>query len=112
MKGCVIMAFQRALWHSGLTYQQTCRKCYTVVNYKDDVLDFRPWYPDGYVYCPKCHTPLRHNEAYAINRPQNPQPQTVGANPAPAKERANFCPKCGKAFSEQDNFCLSCGTKR
>lgn len=98
------MSFQRATWHSGLTYQQTCRKCYTVVQYKDDILDFRPWYADGFVYCPKCHTPLRHNEAYAINRPQQPAPVKT--------ELANFCPKCGKPFDAQDNFCVACGTKR
>ncbi|MBQ7810704.1 MAG: zinc ribbon domain-containing protein [Clostridia bacterium] len=100
------MSFQRATWHSGLTYQQTCRKCYTVVRYKDNVLDFRPWYADGFVYCPKCHAPLRHNEAYAIDRPQGPPAASAKA------ELANFCPKCGKAFEAQDNFCVACGTKR
>lgn len=104
------MPFQRATWHSGLTYQQTCRTCYTVVSYKDDALDFRPWYADGFVYCPKCHTPLRHNEAYAINRPANAP--CVQVAPQPQTQRANFCPKCGRAFEEKDNFCLVCGTKR
>ena len=48
------MAFKRALWHSGLTYQQTCYHCRTLVRYTDYNLDFRPWYPDGFVYCPNC----------------------------------------------------------
>ena len=61
------MAFQRALWHSGLTYQQICCNCHTLVRYMDDKLDFRPWYPDGFVYCPKCRNPLRHSETFAIN---------------------------------------------
>ena len=56
------MAFKRALWHSGLTYQQTCYHCRAVVRYTDYQLDFRPWYPDGFVYCPRCKGPLRHNE--------------------------------------------------
>ena len=78
------MAFKRALWHSGLTYQQTCRTCREVVTYMDNALDFRPWFPDGFVYCPKCKTPLRHNEAYAINAPgPNPYAPNPGATPDP-----------------------------
>lgn len=65
------MAFQRALWHSGLTYKQTCSKCHTVIQYTDDQLDFRPWYADGFVYCPTCRSPLRHNEAYAVDENGN-----------------------------------------
>ena len=65
------MAFKRALWHSGLTYKLTCNKCQTVIQYTDDKLDFRPWYADGFVYCPKCRTPLRHNESFAIDENGN-----------------------------------------
>ena len=61
------MAFKRAAWHSGLTYEQTCPQCKTVVKYKDTILDFRPWYADGFVYCPTCKKPLRHKEIYAID---------------------------------------------
>lgn len=78
-KGCFDMGFKRAQWHSGLTYQQTCETCKTVLQYTDYSLDFRPWYADGFVYCPKCKTPLRHNENYAIN----PRPAPTAA-PAPA----------------------------
>lgn len=85
------MAFKRAMWKSGLTYQQTCRSCGTTVQYMDDKLDFRPWYADGFVYCPVCRTPLRHNEQYAINgvpgqavaaypkAPTTPQPSVAQA---------------------------------
>jgi predicted amidophosphoribosyltransferase len=61
------MAFQRALWHSGLTYQQICFNCHALVQYTDHNLDFRAWYPDGFVYCPKCREPLRHSETFAID---------------------------------------------
>ena len=61
------MAFKRALWHSGLTYKQTCPKCHTVIQYQDDKLDFRPWYADGFIYCATCRSPLRHSEAFAID---------------------------------------------
>ena len=77
------MGFKRAQWHSGLTYQRTCDECKTVLQYTDYSLDFRPWYADGFVYCPRCKTPLRHNESYAINAPEPAQPVTVPA-PAPA----------------------------
>ena len=97
------MGYQRANWHSGLTYRQTCEQCKTTVQYQDYQLGFRPWYADGFVYCPTCKKPLRHNENCAINAPH--APQTVST-------RAAFCGKCGKAFGVEDNFCSHCGTKR
>ena len=60
------MGYRRAEWRSGLTYKQTCEDCHTNVVYQDTQLDFRPWFPDGFVYCPRCQKPLRHNEKYAI----------------------------------------------
>jgi len=110
------MAFQRATWHSGLTYEQTCRNCNTRVTYQDDKLDFRPWYADGFVYCPICNTPLRHNEGYAINRPAEPvhvditgtEPIVTEAKPSDAK----FCTGCGREYQPGENFCPVCGRKR
>lgn len=109
------MAFKRALWHSGLTYQQQCRTCRIMVKYNDFSLDFRPWYPDGFVYCPKCRTPLRHNEGYAIKEDGSPyytQPfQTVQPQPAPNPGAAvAYCTKCGRAYTPgTDHFCSGCG---
>ena len=122
------MGLKRAEWHSGLTYQQTCESCKTILQYTDYSLDFRPWYADGFVYCPKCKTPLRHNENYALGN--NNQPQVVPAPvpmpeqpayeaslsqqttaPAPAAAPA-FCTNCGNRFSDNDRFCAQCGTKR
>ncbi len=101
--------FKRAEWRSGLTYQNTCPQCRTVVRYTDDLLDFRPWYPDGFVYCPKCQKPLRHNENLAIDpatgAPIYAQSQSQGGTNA-------FCTKCGNKFEEADAFCGSCGAKR
>lgn len=107
------MAFQRATWHSGFTYKQVCRSCRTEVTYDDYSLDFRPWYPDGFVYCPKCRTPLRHNEAYAIDAPFSAQgsyedkTETNTVNSTVA-----FCTQCGKKFAPEDKFCSGCGNKR
>lgn len=102
------MAFKRALWHSGLTYQQTCRTCKTTVRYDDYKLDFRPWFPDGFVYCPKCQSPLRHNEQYAINPDGTPY-YTQAPAPGPAEGKA-FCTNCGTPYTPgEDHFCGKCG---
>ena len=134
------MGFKRAEWHSGLTYQQTCETCKTVLQYTDYSLDFRPWYADGFVYCPKCKTPLRHNEKYALSNEQPaPAPAPVpapveekpaytvtpseqaGTAPAPVEEPAPapaapalaaFCTGCGYKYADSDRFCPMCGTKR
>ena len=122
------MAFQRALWHSGLTYRQTCPKCHTVIQYQDDKLDFRPWYADGFVYCATCRSPLRHNEAYAIDADGNyvntPPPTTPVAPAAPAAPAAPvaaapiaegstaYCKNCGRPYVVGDaKFCNGCGNK-
>ena len=90
------MAFQRALWHSGLTYKQTCSKCHTVIQYTDDQLDFRPWYADGFVYCSTCRSPLRHNEAFAVDENGNyiktTPPGSVAAPAAPYAPAAPAAP--------------------
>ena len=133
------MGYKRAEWHSGLTYQQTCETCKTVVQYTDYSLDFRPWYADGFVYCPKCKNPLRHNENYAINAQPAPAPvvapvpapeeekpaytvtpkEQAGIAPAPVAEPAPaapalpaFCSACGNKYAPNDRFCPMCGNKR
>ena len=115
------MAFKRAQWHSGLTYQQICRTCGNAVRYTDYNLDYRPWYPDGFVYCPKCQTPLRHNECHAINEdgtpyvnPNIPSVQSVGTDAAPNNvvEGVAYCTRCGRRYNVgTDNFCAGCGNK-
>ncbi len=82
------MAYKRALWNSGLTYQQTCTKCNSVIRYMDNSLDYRPWYADGFVYCPNCKAVLRHSEHYAIDENGNyinPKPVAPAAPPAPQR---------------------------
>lgn len=102
------MGYKRAEWHSGLTYRNVCNECHQEVIYDDFQLDFRPWYADGFIYCPRCRTPLRHNENLAINKvPESgssPIIMTTGA--------AAFCTNCGKPLRSDDNFCSGCGTPR
>ncbi len=112
------MAFKRALWHSGLTYKNVCDNCGSIVKYKDDALDFRPWYPDGFVYCPKCKKPLRHNERLAVDAPKV-EPETFVINCQNISSSASndtklhrFCTSCGKQFNDKDVFCSACGSKR
>lgn len=66
------MAFKRALWSSGYTYKMRCPACGTVNEYTDKALDFRAWYPNGFVYCATCRKPLRHNEIFAVDKDGNP----------------------------------------
>ena len=120
------MAYKRAQWRSGLIYQQTCETCKTTIRYTDEKLDFRPWYADGFVYCPNCKTPLRHNEDYAVDQNGNYiKPIEVVNTPesaveivkeptqeATAEGTTAFCSKCGNKFLEGDLFCSKCGTKR
>ena len=108
------MAFQRALWHSGLNYQQVCPNCKSTVRYTDYALDFRPWYADGFVDCPVCKTHLRHNENFAVDAPKHtnvvPQSNTEPQNSESFTEL--FCANCGNKFAENDRFCSKCGSKR
>ncbi len=113
------MAFQRAQWHSGLTYENTCEVCRTVVRYKDNELGFRPWFADGFVYCPKCKHPLRHSERFAIDGPEaqyEQQPietvRAVNDEPVATSDAPAFCTRCGKQFKDGDRFCAGCGNKR
>ncbi len=124
------MAFKRALWHSGLTYKNVCDACGTNVIYTDEALDFRPWFADGFVYCPKCKKPLRHNERLAVEGQDKKQPETfiignaaktentpdshsdADSDAAAAAAAPAFCSKCGKAFGTDDRFCSGCGNKR
>ena len=94
------MGYQRAQWHSGLTYQTTCEECKTVIRYTDQNLGFRPWFPDGFVYCPRCKKPLRHRESNAID-------ENTGV---PLNKSGNaFCTQCGHQVRATDKFCAKCG---
>lgn len=95
--------FKRANWHSGLTYKQECPLCKTTVVYKDDSLGFRPWFPDGFVYCPTCQKPLRHSENYALE-------ERVGKEVYLTK-KCKTCSSCGCEIDVNDNFCSKCGCK-
>lgn len=104
------MGFKRAQWHSGLTYRQNCHTCGIEVVYMDDKLDFRPWFADGFVYCPRCKTPLRHNERFAINGP-NSAPASGWSDAASTTTGKRFCTQCGRQARPDDRFCCGCGTK-
>ena len=105
------MAFKRAIWHSGLTYRQTCPCCNSVVEYTDYNLRYRLWFPDGFVYCPKCKRPLRHREQYALNPDGSPQFSAPASVQTPNGEGA-FCTNCGRTYTPGvDHFCVNCVKK-
>lgn len=130
------MAFKRALWRSGYTYRRQCEYCGVDLYYQDSQLDFRPWYPDGFVYCPACRRPLRHNEIFAtfpdgtpVYRTQQeadtaipvgyyqamgiappPSAATPVASAPPAPPETVACPSCGRVCRKgYDRFCSGCG---
>ena len=107
--------FKRADWHSGLTYRVVCEHCKAEVTYQDNILDFRPWYADGFIYCPRCNQPIRHSERYAINAMQDCAVDLTTEPFTPAEsngEESVFCANCGKKFQDGDRFCSGCGSKR
>ena len=131
------MSYKRALWSSGYTYRIRCPYCGTQISYTDKNLGYRAWYPNGFVYCPTCQKPLRHNEIYAVDANGNPVYKTEEeANQAihigymramgypadqqtfstPAGNAASddvlYCVKCGRPYHPgSDRFCSGCGNK-
>ena len=61
------MSYKRALWTSGYKYRLRCPYCGTLIEYTDRQLGFRSWYPNGFIYCPGCRKPQRHNEIFAVH---------------------------------------------
>ncbi len=46
-----------------LYFTVTCPTCQAPFDYQQADLGFRAWYPNGYVECPCCKKPIRHNAA-------------------------------------------------
>lgn len=57
-----------------------CATCNALFDYQLSDLGFRPWFPNGYIECPCCEKPLRHN---AVENAYIPMytPQTTPFNP-------------------------------
>ena len=127
------MAFKRALWTSGYTYQLTCPYCGELFAYTDRELDYRAWYPNGFIYCHRCRRPLRHNEIYAVYPDGSRVYQTAaeaqqaintgyysafGVNAPPVRPMRtqqpteSYCQQCGRRYvNGRDHFCSGCGQK-
>ena len=48
------------------TFHCRCEYCYFEFDYHTYDLGHRAWYPHGFVYCPRCHKPLRHKLEYEV----------------------------------------------
>ena len=134
------MSYKRQLWSSGYEYHIRCPYCGTPSKYTDRDLGYRSWYPNGFIYCPHCRKPLRHNEIYAVHpdgtpvyRTQEEANQSVQngylqATGYPAAAMAPhtaapagsngvapgiaYCTNCGRQYKlGQDHFCAGCGKK-
>lgn len=105
------MAFKRALWRSGLVYRRECDTCRLHIEYMDDKLDFRPWYPDGFVYCPRCQTPLRHSEKFAVTQPKPETASMISPDARAEQSAEKLCHRCGAKLPGDALFCSYCGIK-
>ena len=132
------MAFKRALWTSGYEYRARCPYCGNGISYTDRQLDFRPWYPNGFVYCGVCRKPLRHSEIFAVDESGAPVYSTVAeaeaaltsgyykslgynagqqgqggtaASPSPERAAGGSEGEGGSAASGGFAFCPDCGNK-
>lgn len=57
------------------TFHCKCEYCYFEFDYHTYDLGHRAWYPHGFVYCPRCHKPLRHKLEYEVVKGVPPQDQ-------------------------------------
>jgi len=63
------------------TFHCRCEYCYFEFDYHTYDLGHRAWYPHGFVYCPRCHKPLRHKLEYEVIKYAQPQQPVPPANP-------------------------------
>ena len=130
------MTYKRQLWTSGFEYRVRCPFCGTHISYTDRQLGFRPWYTDGFVYCPRCKHPIRHTELFAVHPDGTPVYRTEGEAQAAVREgyykafgvspepeggaqsppgyvpAVAYCTKCGRQYRKgYDKFCSGCGEK-
>lgn len=103
------MIYERAKIKTGLTYEQICSRCKTKITYMDDILQFRSWLPNGFIYCPKCRKQLPHKEDYVIKYKENIS--TIGESTS-TRFFNNYCTGCGTEFGPNDYFCTKCGKRR
>lgn len=43
-------------------YSSECKNCHTLIDYQKNDLAYRLWFIKGYVECPCCGKPIRHNK--------------------------------------------------
>ena len=48
------------------TFRCRCEHCFFEFDYHTYDLGYRTWYPQGFVYCPRCQKPLRHKLEYEV----------------------------------------------
>ena len=70
-----------------------CEYCCYEFDYHTYDLGHRSWYPYGFVYCPRCQKPLRHNIEYEVSTGSPVEQNCAASDPAapqpPAATSAN-----------------------
>ena len=88
-----------------------CEYCYFEFDYHTYDLGHRAWYPHGFIYCPRCNRPIRHQLEFEVRGKEAP---IAGATPAPAPAPAPVpspthapAPAPAKASSEDDDAAVA-----
>jgi len=86
------------------TFHCRCEYCYYEFDYHTYDLGHRAWYPHGFVYCPRCNRPIRHQLEFEVLNgtyvPVAPAPAAPAASPV---AQAPAAPAPAKAASDDDD---------
>ena len=72
-------------------FEVKCEYCGCRFSYTTKDLGYRLWYPHGFIYCPDCKKPIRHELEYLVKSDDND----------------TWLCACGKR--NKDNFCVVSG---
>ena len=64
------------------TFHCRCEYCCYEFDYHTYDLGHRSWYPYGFVYCPRCQKPLRHNIEYEVSTGSPVEQNCAAPDPA------------------------------
>ena len=85
------------------TFHCRCEYCYYEFDYHTYDLGHRAWYPHGFVYCPRCNRPIRHQLEFEVLNGTYVPVATAPAPAAPAAPVAPAAPAPAKAASDDDD---------
>lgn len=76
------------------TFHCRCEYCCYEFDYHTYDLGHRSWYPYGFVYCPRCQKPLRHNIEYEVSTGSPVEQNCAASDPAAPQPPAATSATC------------------